>query len=236
MANHYSFEKAREEASLIENNLRDGKAKDYKEAEKLVDKQQYERIRQLREKDSTLYQQLLKTLDEKYKLGETTNEVPIILALDRVALAWGSLENVKGKRILDIGCGARSETFETDEFNKLDVKEGKAPSRSFEPWFCRALHELGADTVGIDIGNLKGEEFEHYEVNITKPGALNFLPDKSFDGINLHLVLSSPELGLWTTSSGDERAKQNIADELKKQMKRLLKDDGKELTVEFDKY
>src|SRR5207247_4144223 len=111
-------------------------------------------------------------LDEKYGLGRKRAAEPGIdgvLAefVDRLIGAFGSLEGVRGKRILDIACGSNSS-------RSPDTGERTA---MFEPWFCRLLLELGAGPVGVDAGDLEGERFEHYSADLSRIGALDFLAD-----------------------------------------------------------
>jgi hypothetical protein len=88
--------------------------------------------------------------------------------------------------------------------------------------------ELGAEPVGVDIGNLEGEEFEHYQLNLLRKKTLDFLPDHSFDAINMSLLLSSPQLEKISTM----KQREEMEVELKHQVERLLKDDGK--IIEMD--
>ena len=62
--------------------------------------------------------------------------------------------DLSGKTILDLGCG----------HNPSEEEKRKFPNdRIFEPWLCRALHYLNIRAIGIDLGNLDGELFEHYQ-------------------------------------------------------------------------
>lgn len=199
------------------------------------------------EESSQNNETLINTIAEKLQSKYNVEVVPfhvLHLQLDNLKEAFGSLENVKGKRILDLGCGSVLPTYMkkggAEYYNSVDYERvadnfnsagnsitvaGKftsPPGRLFEPWLCRALLELGAQPVGVDVGPLKGEEFEHYRLDLTQTDALSFLPDKSFDAINMRLLLSSPQL---ERMAG--KAKRNdMKEELKKQVGRLLKDDG----------
>lgn len=165
---------------------------------------------------------IIDKLKEKFNISDMPDQV--MFQLWRVSEKFGGLDNVKGKRILDLGCGANFGTWETDGYGDPDVKK----KRTFEPWLCRALVELGANPVGIDMGNLEGEEFEHYRIDLSKPGALDFLPDKSFDGANMRLFLTSPHLEQMT----NKKKLYATEKEMEKQIKRLLKDDG--ILIETD--
>jgi hypothetical protein len=103
-----------------------------------------------------------------------TNQWPRIL--------WVADGDLKGKRILDLGCGNNSHN---------DDLLGDMTNRMFEPWLCRALNESGANPVGVDIGNLDMEEFEHHQVNLLKKECLHFLKDNSIDIANAHLLFDS---------------------------------------------
>lgn len=160
---------------------------------------------------------ILNKLMKKY--GETIYTREIADKIELLKRRFGNLSNVKNKRILDIGCGAKFGTRETNNYGRKE----KNPSRPWEPWLCRILVELGARPVGIDLGDNEGEEFEHYKVDLSKIGALNFLPEKSFDGVNMTFFLSSPHLETMT----NEEDRENIKKEMENQIKRLLKEDGK---------
>src|SRR5947209_5513839 len=156
-------------------------------------------------RDALLIAQILNALDVKYRLAEKVAHEPgvkdiIQQFIGRIEHAFGSLANVKGKRILDIACG--SNTSKAPESFFVDTPIGQRTIKSadtsvytaqFEPWFCRILLELGADPVGVDIGDLEGEAFEYYHVDLGIPGALDFLPDHSFDAIQDSRLFGSPE-------------------------------------------
>jgi hypothetical protein len=93
----------------------------------------------------------------------------------------------------------------------------------FEPWFCRILFELGAQTVGVDFGDLEHEAFAHYRVDLGKAGALDFLPDHSFDGIQDSRLFGSPE---FTAQFPNPSDRLKVAREIRRQEARLLKPDG----------
>jgi hypothetical protein len=170
-----------------------------------------------RHADNELPDRVEAALDEKYGLGRKRAAEPGIdrvLAefVDRLRRAFGSLDEVRGKRILDIACGSNSS-------RSPDTGE-RTPM--FEPWFCRLLLELGAEPVGVDAGDLEGERFEHYSVDLSRVGALDFMRDGSFDGIQDSRLFGSPEfLALLPRS---EHAA--IKAELRRQERRLLKPGG----------
>lgn len=151
---------------------------------------------------------------EKYG-GEGIGEIRLRYFLDSLKKAFGSINAVKDKRILDLGCGS-----------SVDPERG---SREYEPWFPRLLVELGAKPVGIDIGKFQNEEFENYSIDLSVKGALDFLPDKSFDGVHEMLMVVSARKGM----SPRQLNKTEMKNELEEQSKRLLKDDGKIIYLNF---
>lgn len=91
--------------------------------------------------------------------------------------------NIAGKRILDLGCGSTGDTKEAEEFGYM-----------FQPWLCRTLLELGAQPIGVDIGELEGERFEAYRKDLLLPKSLDFLLENSIDIVHSRALLTSPEL------------------------------------------
>ena len=90
--------------------------------------------------------------------------------------------------VLDLGCGSIGESSDYTRPKGFDLN-----FRDFEPWFPRALHEIGIKCIGIDCGNLEGEEFEHYSLDLLTRN-LDFIPDHSIDYAHSRLLYSSPEL------------------------------------------
>ncbi|MEZ4754434.1 MAG: class I SAM-dependent methyltransferase [Bdellovibrionota bacterium] len=163
---------------------------------------------------------VLDHLRDEYELDKSSYAASKLSnALRGLIAAFGSLEDVKDKRILDIACGCNGRTREV---------EATLREKSFEPWLCRAIHFLGGHAFGVDFGSLKGEKFEFKMVNLLRPGSLDFLPDQSFDAVNCYMLFSSPQLYKMTS---EDRVPQFIS-EIKKQKARLLKLGGIEL--EFD--
>ena len=83
---------------------------------------------------------------------------------------------------------------------------------------------MGAHPAGIDFGNLEGEAFEHYRVDLGRIGALDFLPDHSFDAVQDSRLFGSPE---FTTQFPDPADRLNVATEIRRQERRLLKAGGR---------
>ena len=141
---------------------------------------------------------------------------------DQFVKHFGSLAALRDKTVLDLGCGS------------IQPEEN---DRSFEPWFPRYMFELGAKPVGVDIGSLEGEPYEHYQIDLSVPGSLDFLPDKSFDIIHTKAFMGwnpSPilkkNLKDRVIRSGSEVSQEEllkqIRDNINIQIKRLLKDGG----------
>jgi hypothetical protein len=82
---------------------------------------------------------------------------------------------------------------------------------------------MGATPVGIDFGDLEGELFIHYQVDLGKMGALDFLPDHSFDAIQDSRLFGSPE---FTAKFPRQADRLKVAQEIKRQEQRLLKIGG----------
>jgi len=148
------------------------------------------------------------------------------------------------KTFLDLGCGSNSRH---DTFDEV--------SRFREPWLCRALNELGVKVIGIDIGNLDGEEFEHYSLNLLNENALSFLPDNSidiahefqfFDSPFLHDMISitdkelaekvkNPEIPYWSAGDHSKYCLEITKRVLIPQLQRIVKPDGYFVTTEVEK-
>ncbi len=147
----------------------------------------------------------------------------------RLANSFTRLSDIRGQRILDIACG--SNTSKAPAALRIDTPFGemafgrarKGYTAKFEPWFCRILVELGANPVGVDFGDLEGEVFTHHQVDLGRIGALDFLPDHSFDGIQDSRLFGSPE---FTALIPNHKDRLKIALEIKRQEQRLLKPDG----------
>jgi hypothetical protein len=146
----------------------------------------------------------------------------------RLANAYPSLSNVQNKRILDIACGSNSSKLPasfllSSLFSGRSVRANRGFTALFEPWFCRMLLKLGATPVGVDFGDLESEVFIHYKVDLGIPGALDFLPDHSFDGIQDSRLFGSPE---FTAEFPSQAERIKVGQEIVRQERRLLKMDG----------
>jgi hypothetical protein len=186
------------------------------------------------EQDQLLVANAIRALDTRYDLnGKMTKEpgVEDILKqmFGRLANSFEKLSDIRGRKILDIACG--SNTSKAPASLYLDTPLGKKTlsqsnqgyTAQFEPWFCRILFELGAQPVGVDFGDLESEIFEHYRVDLGEIGALDFLPDQSFDAVQDSRLFGSPE---FTAQFPNRAERLKIAQEIKRQEQRLLKPDG----------
>ena len=183
------------------------------------------RLRERKADEGTLARSVL-SLEKGFELTEKINREPETLEIlvqlcDRVVAAYGRLSLVEGKRILDIACGSRTSKAPPGVTRILPSEGGY--TSLFEPWLCRILSSLGAQPVGIDIGDLDGESFEHYRLDLSRAGALDFLPPRSFDAVHDSRLFGSPEF----TSARPHRSEVlRIAREIVHQEARVLREDG----------
>jgi len=129
--------------------------------------------------DRALLGRALGELDAQHRLASKIAAEPNLAAImtefvTRLMDAFGSLSAIRGQAVLDIACGSSS---------SRSPVTGRQTSE-FEPWMCRLLLELGAHPVGLDIGDLADEAFEHHRVDLGVLGALDFLATGSFDAIH----------------------------------------------------
>jgi hypothetical protein len=180
--------------------------------------------------DRSAIAETVRGLEDHYDLDRKIAKEPEVKAIlkqmfKRLARSYPELPDLQNKRILDIACGSNSSKLPVDTpFGMLAYQRSKDEYTAlFEPWFCRILFELGAVPVGIDFGDLEREVFAHYRVDLGKTGALDFLPDHSFDGIQDSRLFGSPE---FTTQFPDPEDRLEVAREIVRQERRLLKADG----------
>lgn len=154
-------------------------------------------------------EELKKKLADKY--GEKIVEEDWLKILTQLTVLLNCIGSLKGKTVLDLGCGCNYSSFDSDR---------NRAGETYSAWLCRALHELGERSIGVDKGNLEGELFEHYGgVNLTLPGSLDFIQDYSIDIANARLFFSSPELNSLKCPTG-------IKQILLPQLERIVKPDG----------
>lgn len=182
----------------------------------------------------------IQSLDTRYHLTQKVAAEPgvegtIKQMLGRLANSFDRLSDIQNKMVLDIACGSNSSkapaSFQIDTpFGEMKIGGSrKGYTAQFEPWFCRLLFELGANPVGIDFGDLEHEDFTHYHIDLGQIGALDFLPSRSFDAIQDSRLFGSPE---FTAAFPSQADRLKVAQEIRRQEKRLLKRDG--LTIHSD--
>src|SRR5205814_4932182 len=164
--------------------------------------------------DDALLATALDRLDRRYDLERKRRREPELNEslkefVARLRGSFGSLDAVRGKRILDLASGS----------NSSRSPKTRRRTALFEPWFSRLLVELGADPVAIDLGDLEGEAFEHHRVDLGQAAALDFLPAASFDGVQDSRLFGSPEF-LAAYPGAEHRAR--VKADLKRQERRLL--------------
>jgi hypothetical protein len=129
----------------------------------------------------------------------------------RLMEAFGTVSTIRGQSVLDIACGSNASRSSVTGLRTAE----------FEPWMCRLLVELQARPVGIDIGDLEGEAFEHHRVDLGIPGSLDFLVTGSFDAVHESRLFGSPEF-----RAAHASATERIRREIHGQERRLLRPGG----------
>ncbi len=187
------------------------------------------------EQDRIWMVEAIAALDSRFalsaKIAREPGVEPILQQLvGRITSAFKPVTTVRGKRILDLACG--SNTSKAPSFVYINTPFGESRIRiaspenytaQFEPWFCRLLLALGAEPVGVDLGGLEGEAFEHFRVDLGQAGALDFLPGQSFDGVQDSRLFGSPE---FTAQFPNPADRLKVAQEIRRQERRLLKPNG----------
>lgn len=177
---------------------------------------------------------LISRLDTRHSLGSKIAREPgvediIGQMLGRLAHSFGSMSAIKDKKILDIACGSNTSKapagihIDTPFGRKTIGRPRQGFTAQFEPWFCRILVELGASPVGVDFGDLESEVFVHYQVDLGRPGSLDFLPDHTFDALQDSRLFGSPE---FTAQFPKRLDRVKVAQEIRRQEQRLLKTNG----------
>jgi hypothetical protein len=186
------------------------------------------------DQDQFLLAKTIRALITRYDLFKKIANEPgveeiIIQMFGRLANSFGKLSNIKSRRILDIACGSNTSKapalvhIHTLFGRKVSSQTNEGYSSLFEPWFCRILFELGANPVGVDFGDLEHEVYEHYQVDLGIIGALDFLPDHSFDAVQDSRLFGSPEFTAQFPNQADHF---KVAQEIRRQEERLLKENG----------
>ena len=157
------------------------------------------------------------------KIGLEPETLDIVQELyGRVVSSFGRLGVLEGKRILDLGCGSRTSKAPPG-VTRREPASADAYTSLFEPWLCRILLSLGAKPVGVDLGDLSGESFEHYGADLGLAGALDFLPERSFDAVHDSRLFGSPEFKARFPGRADAL---RIAREIVAQETRVLREGG----------
>jgi hypothetical protein len=187
-----------------------------------------------RKADEGMLAMSVRSLEKSFELTEKIHREPETLEIlvqlyDRVVAAYRRLSLIEGKRILDLACGSRTSKAPSGVARILPRKGAIGRRREggysslFEPWLCRILSSLGAQPVGIDLGDLEGESFQHYRLDLSLAGALDFLPPRSFDAVHDSRLFGSPEF----TSARPRRSEVlEIARAIVHQEARVLREDG----------
>ena len=166
--------------------------------------------------DRELLAGALAELDARHDLAARIAAEPHLASImrefvTRLLDSFGSLSAVAGQTVLDIACGSNTSRSPVTGLQ----------TAQFEPWMCRLLHALGAHPIGLDIGDLAGETFEHHHVDLGVPGALDFLPTGSCDAIHESRLFGSPE---FRAAYGP--ATERVRREIHRQERRLLRPGG----------
>jgi len=182
------------------------------------------------EPDRFLLANTIRALNTHYDLNRKMTKEPgveeiIKQMFGRLANSFERLSDIQNKKILDIACGSNTSKAPASlhidtPFGDITLRRSsKGYTSQFEPWFCRILLELGAQPVGVDFGDLEQEVFGHYRVDLGKIGALDFLPEHSFDAVQDSRLFGSPE---FTAQFPNQADRLKIAREIKRQEQRLL--------------
>ena len=170
------------------------------------------------------FQETIDTLLTTYPVVDSAHP-PIKSALHEhlsgLAQAFGTLD-LRGQRVLDIACGS-SESRMPPKLNEPVPFEKLHVTPEFQPWLCRLLHHLGADAVGVDIGNNDREVFTHYQLDLGVLGVLDFLPSDSFDAVHDDRLFGSPE---FRRQFPERAGRLTVAAEIQRQEQRLLRTGG----------
>lgn len=120
----------------------------------------------------------------KRRFQEVIRGVPFYLSA-----VFAVVDDVKGKTILDIGCGSKGkDTYESKLFTYANAGR-------FEPWLARVLHHLGANVIGIDIGESPHEQFSFRQADfMAEPLPLS--PHERVDIALCFNAISSPGLDI----------------------------------------
>ena len=154
--------------------------------------------------------ELGKTMASKYPTdSDAEHHTRLALHNQLAHILYGISGEVRGKRILDLGCGSNQPELEGGFLFRDSM---------YEPWVCRSLHTMGANPIGVDIGDLSQEEFEHYQLNLAEPDCLATIPDRSVDFANSWQLFSSSFLRTHTNIR-EADLRRNIYEQLERILK-----------------
>lgn len=134
----------------------------------------------------------------------------ILTHIDFLRATYQDIHHVKGKRILDLACGAPS--YE-------DNARGK-----YDPWMSRLLKHLDACPLGIDICPQPNKHFDFEVADLTIPDALSILDTASFDAVYV-CAFPTRKMIQHLVERGIEWAP--LRDNMMEHLSRALKPDGK---------
>lgn len=98
-----------------------------------------------------------------------------------------NLDDVRGKRILDVACGSR--VYPDNHLGAHD------------PWMPRLLLALGAIPVGLDLADQIDERFEFHKVDLLVKDSLAFLPTAAFDSYHVR-AFPTKQVAIVITDAG----------------------------------
>lgn len=142
----------------------------------------------------------------------------ILQHLDRLRATYPDLEELHGKRILDVACGARLYSGNWSDSTR------DTSTLQFDPWMSRLLISLGAHPTGIDICRQLNERFESIEIDLTKKNALEVLPTASFDAFYISAFPNTHAIQKFLAHG---RSWPEVRDDILSHLHRSLKEDGK---------
>ncbi len=165
-------------------------------------------------------------LDKEFPADDTINSL-MRFQYFRLSLVTSNFRELQGKKILDIGCGAKARPNAILEERRTGM---------YEPWFARFASVCGAEVTGIDRRKSEGENYTHIQADIAKSDTLKTFADASFDIVNSSAFLVASQKmedsrGLQVTAPellgeySDEDLDQLDRD-IVQEVKRLLKEGG----------
>lgn len=154
----------------------------------------------------------------------------------RLFLVTDGLRELKAKKVLDLGCGARPRASGGDQ-----IERRMHDPRMYEAWFARFAAACGAEEVkGVDRRGSSDENYQHIQADLSNPSVLEnkeLFPDDHFDIVNSSAFLV-PSHKVMTHARGlDVTAPELLSEfndaqllyidkQLEKQVLRVLKEGG----------